>query len=245
MDHRKTKSCHCKIDYCFMMFDRFLRWIEMMLVKHKRKILLVYLLITSCVLLYTVNFALKVASFAVQIPPTDLQYVLDSISRDGDSMLHFAKIVHRQSVANSIFSDFLHIVPEMLFCVFLSALGLIARNGRIPCFLRLTSGGIHWSWWMGLYFIAVITMGLIVSETMLYFTTSNEIVASDRSLCEMFSVNPADAIAIMYARRRLLLGSSLMHSVALIGIVSLIMTIPLIRIIWVERYVCRKKKCLT
>lgn len=222
---------------CLMSWHRFLQWLAITLARHKREILLGYAIVATCVLSYAVNFALKVASFAVQIPPTDLQYVLTPMCKDCDRMLHFMNIVHRQSIANSIFADFAHLVPEFLFGASFVSLILIARNGRFPFFIRLTSRGIHWCYLMGLCFIVFMSIGIVVHETMLVFVASNDIVTSERSMHEMFNMNPANAIAIMYARRSLLVGSAITHSIALIVIVSLFLSIPLIRIIWAERYV--------
>lgn len=222
---------------CLMMWDLFLKWLAIALARHKREILLGYIIVATCVFSYAVNFALKVASFAVRIPPTDLQYVLSPMCKDCDRMLHFMKIVHRQSIANSIFADFAHLAPEFLFCASFVSLILIARNGRFPFFIRLTSRGIHWCCLIGLCFIVFMSIGIVVHEAMLFFVTSNDIVTSERSMYEMFNANPANAIAIMYARRRLLAGSAITHSIALICIVLLFISIPLIRIIWAERYV--------
>ena len=161
-----------------MLWDRFLQSLAITLARHKREILLGYTIVATCLFLYEVNFTLKVASFAVRISPTDLQYVLAPMCNDHDRLLHFMKIVHRQSVAKSIFSDFAHMVPELLFCASFLSLILIARNGRFPFFIRLTHRGVHWCCLMGLCFIVFMSIGIVVHETMLFFVTSNDIVTS-------------------------------------------------------------------
>ena len=216
--------------------DRGLLWLEASLAKHRRRILWGYSIVAFCFLLYEMYFSYHVASFAVGIPTTELQNALVPVREVDDRLLHFAMILHRQSVASTIFADFAHVLPEVLFCMPLISIILIDRKGRVPCFLKITGKGIHWSCWLMLCFVVFASAGHLVSEITTYFLESKEIMTSDLTLCEMFRLNPDDAIEIMFARRRILMTCAAIHSIGITGTAILFVSILLLRIAWAGRY---------
>ena len=213
-------------------------WWERMLVDHGKKVLLAYLAVAACVVLYPVCIVFKFTYFAVHIPD-GLQDVFGVVGRicDNASLQQLIGVVKRQSISHEILSDFVNELPGMAVPVVILPVMMINREGFVPCFLKTWKRGVHWTVWMALCALAAGVVCFAAMETIHGLLSSPETFPPAQLVRETLRTDLAAAFEQVLVRRRALAICSVIHFATITGMVVLVLVIPSFRILWAPRYV--------
>lgn len=225
---------------------RLCMWGERMLVDHGKKILLVYLALAACFLLFPVCILFKFTYFAVHIPD-GLQDVFGVVGRicDNASLQQMIEVVKRQSVSHEILSDFVNELPGMAVPVVILPVMMINREGFVPCFRKTWRRGVHWTVWMALCALVAGAVCFAAMETIQCLLSSPEAFPPNQLVRETLRTDLAAAFEQVLVRRRTLAICSTVQVVTMTGIVVLVLAIPALRILWAPRYVANGKAAET
>ena len=207
------------------------------LVDHRQKILLAYLAVAGCVLLYLTCDLLKFTYFSVHIPD-GFQSVFGIVGNgcDNANPLPLIEVVKRQSASKEILADFVHEWQGIMIAIPLMSLGLLNREGFVPCFLKTWKRGVHWAIWIISCAVVVGAVCFAAIASIQYLISSPESFPSNQLVCKTLRTDLAASLELVLARRRTLTICSIIHLVTVIGTAILALTIPALRILWAPRH---------
>jgi hypothetical protein len=220
---------------CYL--TRFFLGVEKVLATYSRVMMWAYIPFALCVLLYVLCFTIEVGSFAVNITDEELQNIVESVGmKDVAEVAYFRRVIHRQSVAVDIFTDSAVDLSMIMFYMPPIFLLLVARNGRVPCFLMGGERGVKWLPWITVCFLVFASMGLAVRSAFDLLVSSQKLIETEQFLIELFQSEPGIAIVDLFARRRALAACSILLLVAVMVIAISFLVIPFLRVLWAKRY---------